>query len=84
MAPQRDHLVMVGREGFEMLDSYFGRKGKPVATQGPQQQKPHAYNEGLQVPPMEHRVIDCYVAADLYGGTLFVDNRKPVRAVYNY
>ncbi|GFZ11432.1 plastid developmental protein DAG [Actinidia rufa] len=80
MAPQRDHLVMVGREGFEMLDSFFGRKGKPVATQGPQQQKPHAYNKGLQVPPMEHRVIDCYVAADLYGGTLLVDNRKPVRA----
>ncbi|XP_057475554.1 uncharacterized protein LOC130763628 [Actinidia eriantha] len=62
MAHQRDYLVKVGREGFDILDSYFGRKGKPIGPQQQQQnKKPHAY-EGFQVPPMKHRVIDCYEA----------------------
>ena len=90
MAPKGDHhLLNVGREGFAMVDEFFGPRRVPPPPQGLQRQRqfppPHVHSR--PVSPPKEAVLNSLEAAEMYGGMVFVDyqKKKPtlLRKVYN-
>lgn len=80
MAPKGDsHLLMkVGREGFAMVDDFFGPRRVPPPP-------PHLPTTRPVSPP-KNGTLTSLEAAEMYGGMVFIEYRKrkpaPFRKVY--
>lgn len=75
MAPPQSDLRKVGREAFDMLDTYFGRRRSTAAPPPP----PNGYCR-YNTPPKKEVTLDSTQVAQEFGGLLFMSRPKIYRA----
>ncbi|KAL3727709.1 hypothetical protein ACJRO7_032449 [Eucalyptus globulus] len=74
MAPQGDRLADIGREGFALIDIFYGG-GKS----GPAPKKPCNVPQQHAPIPSNKNIIDSEKAAERYKGVVVVESRKKKR-----
>ncbi|RRT56929.1 hypothetical protein BHE74_00016509 [Ensete ventricosum] len=65
MAPQSTGLDKVGREAFDMIEVYLGRRGRPLL---------HRSFHHHNTPPKKEPMLDSIQAAKQFNGVLFVES----------